>query len=301
MGTVSASGVSWMGMKAFMVATVVVVVGLLAGRVFASPSSIISIPPVLPPAGSPPPAFDPKAGQWFRDLASGFESVLPLEFYDNIPGDGGSLFVGSLAIEGYVTQLHYDQQGNITSFDMTATITNDTLSSGAGGGDYAGDMFGVMLTTEFADDGTLGNLPPGKGGEGNIFAKDYELMAWYGRGLNADYIVPTYSFGDIAAGESTTRVLSFGLYSPEGPGSDLAIQLETALLLDWDMFINRTTSSKISQYLEDFLHDDGAAFPSRRGQSSDTSVFFVPEPATMCLVGLGFLGLLFRGRHRHTR
>ena len=109
-----------------------------------------------------------------------------------------------------------------------------------------------------------------------------------------DYLVPTYDFGDIMHLQSTARDLSFGLYVPAAPTDPLAIFLEEAAMSEWDVFMNRTTSLKISEYVDSLVRDDGTPYPIPPLSSSDVSVFFIPEPATICILGLGALSLIRR-------
>jgi hypothetical protein len=284
---------------------------IFAAPAFASPALPITKPPLGPIPSNTGPLIDPDAlqGQWFYDLATLKESVRPYEFHDNVYECGGSLVKGHLAIEGYVQNIVYDGLGNITGFGIKATITNDTPQiygewqeednlHGETPGTrlpYIGNMYQTKLTVEFADDGTQGNLPVGGAylPEQNIYAMDYDQLGWYCWTDVGGYLVPTYDFGDIAVGQSATRDLSFGLYASEAPDSSLAEFLEEAELNDWDVFMNRTTSLKISQYVDNLLYDNGSPYPAPP-RSSDVSVFFIPEPATMALLVFG--GLLLRKR-----
>jgi hypothetical protein len=287
---------------------------IFAAPAFASPALPITKPPLGPVPSNTGPAIDPDAiaGQWFWDLETQTESVRPYEFHDNKYECGGSLVKSTLAIEGYVQNVVYDGQGNITGFGIKATITNDTpqIYGQWQEGDnlhgeepyysrqpYIGDMYQTKLTVEFADDGVQGNLPTGAAylPEQNIYAMNYDELGWYCWTDVGGYIVPTYDFGDIPVWLSATRNLNFGLYLPEAPDSSLAIFLEEAEMNQWDVFMNRTTSLKTSQYVDNLLHDDGSPYPAPP-RSSDVSVFFVPEPTTMALLVLG--GLLLRGLKR---
>jgi hypothetical protein len=299
----------------------------LSAPVWGSPALPVTKPPVQPVPSWTGPTVDPHAlqGQWFKDLDTGNETVRPYEFHDNVEGCGGSQWKSFLAIEGYVQNIAYDGQGNITGFGIQATITNDDPCI-VGNWDeaYPGNlhdewvtsrdpylctMYQTKLTVEFADDGTQGNLPVGGVylPEQNIYAMDYDELGWYCWTPEnddpckvpwGDYLVPTYDFGDIEHLESVTRDLSFGLYAAEAPGSTLFTFLEDAELNNWDVFLNRTTSLKISQYVENFLHDDGTPYPAPP-HSSDVSVFFIPEPTTLILLGLGGVALSRRRRKQY--
>lgn len=298
----------------------VLLVAALTVPAWAAPGLLVTKPPVQPVPSYTGPPQDPHAiqGQWFKDLSTGEEHARPYEFYDNLEGHGGG-FKQSLAIEGYVQNLVYDATGNITSFGVRATITNDMPGSGqweeAQPGNlhgecrttaeqYQGPMWQVKLTTEFADDGTQGNLPTGGPylPEQNIYAIDYDQMAWYcwtpdpsAPQPAGNYWVPTYDFGNILPGGSATRNLGFGLYAPEAPGTALYQFLMDSEAQNWDVFMNRTTSLKISQYVDNFFADPGTPYPAPP-HSSDVSVFFVPEPASLVVMALGGLMLWRRRR-----
>ena len=106
--------------------------------------------------------------------------------------------------------------------------------------------------------------------------------------------MPAYDFGDIIHFESVTRVLNFGLYDPIGQDDNLYSFLVDAEENEWDVLMNRTTSLKISQYVDNLLYDNGEPYPAPP-YSSDASVFFVPEPTMICLLGLG-AAVLWRKR-----
>jgi hypothetical protein len=288
--------------------------------VWASPALPVTKPPLLPVPSWTGPIQDPHAlqGQWFKDLTTGAEHAKPYEFYDNVEGHGGSLFKSSLAIEGYVQNLQFDANNCIVAFDIRASITNDTpdiwgmwQEGGNAHGEstttrtpYQCNMYQVKMTVEFADDGIRGNLPTGGpySPEGNIFAKNFDQLGWYcwtpdpsAPQPTGGYYVPTYDFGEIMHWQTATRILPFGLYLPECPGSTLYQFLIDADQYQWDVLLNRTTSLKISQYLDVLAQDPGTPYPVPPNNSSDVSVFFIPEPLTLVLVGLGGL-MLFRRR-----
>ncbi|HNQ23774.1 MAG TPA: PEP-CTERM sorting domain-containing protein [Phycisphaerae bacterium] len=303
----------------------VVVLGLLSAA-WAGPALPVTKPPLAPvPSWSGPP-IDPNAiaGQWFVDLA-GNETYRTHEFHDNLTGLGGG-FAGAAAIRGTVVGLVPDAAGGIGGFFVAATITNDggpigTWEEGVNShGEhvlpgivrqpYQGTLYDVKLTTSFADDGVVGNFP-GPGGayfgdelSQNIYAIDYEQLAWYCWTPDnphpelrpwGSYMVPTWDFGDIPLGGSVTRTLAFGLYTPISPTDPLGSLLMSSYENQFDVFLNRTMSLKISQYFDALSIDTGAPYPLPPMGSSDVSVFFnVPEPGTLALLAVG--GLLLRRR-----
>lgn len=298
----------------------VLLLAALVATAMAAPGLPITKPPVQPVPSWTGPPIDPHAveGQWFEGAQSGVQESRPYEFYDNVYGHGGSQWKSYLAIEGYVTGLNMDGQGNITGFSVFSRIWNDMPGVGdwADGGNshgeslhttqqYQGTMYGVKLAASFADDGVLGNFPgpsgPYTGSElsQNIYAIGYDQLAWYcwtpDHGTPAgDYMVPTWDFADILPGGVATRTLGFGLYNPVGPGSTLYQFLVNAEQQQPDIFLNRTTSLKISDYFDALTIDDGTPYPVPPSHSSDVSVFFAPEPASFALVLLA--GLLLRRR-----
>ena len=102
-----------------------------------------------------------------------------------------------------------------------------------------------------------------------------------------DFYVPTWDFGDIARGQSVTRTLSFivdgaGL-DPADPRAELLVNPDRP-----DLLANRTTSLKISTWIDNLTADTGIAYPQDPLRGSDASVFHnIPEPTMMVLLGLG--------------
>jgi hypothetical protein len=61
--------------------------------------------------------------------------------------------------------------------------------------------------------------------------------------------------------------------------------------------MNRTTSLKISDWLDMLALDPGTPYPVPANVSSDVSVFFnIPEPTSLALLSLSGLALLRRRR-----
>ena len=67
-----------------------------------------------------------------------------------------------------------------------------------------------------------------------------------------------------------------------------------------NVLANRISSLKISTWIDDIAIDDGSAYPADAAaaplRSSNSSVFFVPEPTTASLLVLAGLTLLRRRR-----
>jgi hypothetical protein len=299
----------------------------------ASPFLDITSPPVFN-GGNTGPANDPSAsqGQWFQDVA-GFNGNEPIpgttvtnrtqEFYDNQTGNGGGS-ASTNAITGIIlaNSLTYDGNGLVTGFTIHATITNDLLSTQGSWLDGANshsetlstlssvkDLYNVKLTTEFADDGKQGNFPtsgaPYFGPQSNIFAKNYDELAWYSNTATGAYQVPTYDFGTILLGQSVSRDLQFGLYNP-------VAQATIQFLIGPDIFMNRTTDLKLGDYFENgpgnvdaagvryqgLAVDDGSAYPNTLNRSGNVSVFVTPEPTSLALMVAGLAGLAATGRRK---
>jgi hypothetical protein len=323
---------------------VLLVILLCAGSALAAPGLDIRKNPVGPVTGPPwtGPTQDPCAqqGQWFTNGVAEF--ARPYEFYDNKQGSGGGS-KSTQAIYGRVTSLTYGGNGDIVAFDITATIINDLAGTGSfragtnsheenrpsGGRRPVETMCNTVMTADFAilDSNALpvAFTGPYRDRQPYIVATNEDLAAWYcwTPGLqqndpnhyndpNGDYYVPTWEFGNIAPGASSTRVLSFGVEDPFDPlgGIDPNDQRYTAIQSSYfstdpnyaDILLNRTTSLKISDWIDELLLDEGTAYPSDTTtppdplRNSDVSVFYVPEPATLSLLVLGAAALLRRRR-----
>jgi hypothetical protein len=304
-----------------------VLLGLVAQTAMAAPSLPITSPPVVN-NGWTGPIQDPAAvqGQWFKNL-SGQEESRPNEFYDNVLGNGGGT-ASFGAIKGLVTSVTTDQQtGNILSFKITASITNDTpaLPPFNFGGtnshgeqlltnqQYVGTLFAAKLTTEFAISG-LNNLPaawvgPYRQGEAGLYpppayivAENYDELGWYcwtpGNTVNlvpyGSYFVPTYDFGDIAVGQTVSRELPFGTTGVGIPvGDNRFYRIMESYNFGYDIFLNRTTDLKIGDWLDTLDLDTGQPFWSQNEyvlRGGNVSVFHdVPEPGTFVLLAVAAL------------
>lgn len=279
----------------------------------------VSLQITRPPVTGPPntgPLLDPDAeqGQWFNS-----KGVRDHEFYDNVSGSGGGSS-NSLAISGFATNIVY-QAGpgsSILSFDVDATVTNDlgtetgTWANGSnshGEGlitteHYVGTMYKTMMTVEFA----LSDLtnqpgiwnPPYTQQMPEIIAGNEDDTAWYCYNTNNDppnnqgnFYVPAWDFGDIALTQSSNRLLNFtinGALDPLDPRYGAIISGE-------DILSNRTTSLKISNWVDTVAIDPGGPYDPPTLVHSNASVFHeVPEPSASALLGLAGLALIFRRR-----
>lgn len=304
-------------MKTKAIALFIAAVGA-SGSASAAVALNITNPPVTGGVNTGP-NHDPHAtrGQWFEDRWTQEKSSRPHEFYDNIPGSGGGSS-GSNAIFGYATNVTYAPGGEITAFSIMATITNDLgtqTGAWADGGNSLGEslsttnhvvgtMWKTMLVTEFA----LGSLslqpaswsPPYDPQVPFIIAGNHDELAWYGFNNNqGDYYVPAWDFGDIAIGQSVTRQLDFTV---DGAGLGLTdprhIAIDGSAFAQIDLFLNRTTSLKISDWMDTVAFDLGDDYDIHDSFSSNVSVFAqIPEPGTTVPLGL-LLGMAALRRSR---
>lgn len=295
------------------------VVALAAGTVIAAPSQDIRVPPVAPNLAGPPVDPDAFEGQWFL-RPDGFEEVRTHEFYDNQVGFGGG-FASTRAIAAGFAGFDRNAANDIIGFALDVSITND-LGTEEGqwapgtnshnefrdfGPNYVGTMFDTKMTIEWADDGIPGNfnptLPGNRGPESEIFAIDYDQLGWYSFTDTGDYQVPTYDFGDITPGETVFRTLRFGFYTPIPDPNNTIVGPDPQL----DLFLNRTTSLKISDYFEDPValfpglpgtFDPEIPYPELEGlRGSNVSVFHnIPSPGSLAIGGLALVGVLRRRR-----
>ena len=292
---------------------------MLAGTAHASPVLLITHPPVSN-SGQTGPAIDASAskGQWFQNV-TGFNGSAPivgndvesrpLQLYDNLTGSGGGS-ASTNAIKGVITKVELDPINvNLAlGFTIRASITNDTppVGSWADGANthgetlsttdsYSRSLAGVKLTVNFADDGKKDNFPTGTpafmGSEPNIYATNYNELAWYSFTTTGGFYVPTYDFGNIGIGQTVTKDLNFLFYNPEN-----AAQYQQWLTNGNDLFYSRSPNLKIGYYGSVLQPDTGGAYPYTNLFSGNVSVFAIPEPTTLSLFGIGLAGMAFGKR-----
>lgn len=324
------------------IVSAMVLLALVVQPAPAAPLLEITKPPVTPAPAGPPHDKQAKEGQWFRSItASGEErvTVRTHEFYDNLPRHGGGV-EGSNAIRGVPRNVLIDPAtGNITAFTIYAEINNDLPGWGewerdenSHGEYWDGEiqeqkkepMLGVKLTAEFAVDPNHVHPGPWEGPYQDptqpgvnlprIYAKNHDQLAWYCWTPGDDnvqpwggYYVPTWDFGDIMPGDAKSRVMEFEVTGPGIlPGTPLYDNLTSE---EVDLFLNRTRSLKISNWLEVLGMDDGTPYPDLASptlppwRSSNVSVFCnVPEPSTVVLLAsAALMGLVALTRRRRSR
>ncbi len=282
------------------------VVGMTA-TALGAPSLPVSKPPVQPytlETGPSPTDPTSASGQWFRDL-DGQEEFRSHEFYDNVLDHGGG-WASSRAIQGHVTDITYGAtSANIVAFKVLATITNDLPGVGewADGTNsheesltwreqYYGPLFAAKMAAEFAiaDTATLPSFTPGtpyRKTDPFIIAENEDQYAWYcysnlpAGGLpEGDYYVPVWDFGDIDEGASASVTMEFRV---DGAGLDptdpryAVIEWSYQMGSESDILLNRTTSLKVSTWIDDPAVDDGSPYPGGADEpplrSSNASVF----------------------------
>jgi hypothetical protein len=295
------------------------------------PSLDVTKPPIGPAESWTGPTHDPHAqqGQWFYDPGSGAQGACSYEFHDNVDPLYGGGYASSGAILGVARNIQWAGAAgasNIVAFDIAATITNDTPSSSGwlsgtnSHGEYilytqpqyAGTLLSTRLTIEFAV-ADAANVPAAwtgpyrQGADANapfIIAANEDELAWYcwtpdnpqGLTPTGGYYVPAWDFGDIAVGQSVRRILTFAVGGAGlDPGDARWQALADSATYGYDLLSNRTTSLRISTWVDDLGIDDGSPWLDETLRGSNCSVFHaVPEPGVITLVVLGAAALLRR-------
>ena len=299
---------------------------------FAAPSLTITKPPVTPiPSWTGPgipmpplaPSGDPHAefGQWFTNLITGDFERRTHEFYDNVIGSGGG-YQSCTAIFGFVSAMTGGGGAPITAFSIDATIHNDIPTDtpwldGTNSHHEArtftsiedqlisGSLLDVKLTAEFAIDTAV---PPPASWTPPYFdpypgvyieATNHDELAWYcwtddgeAPQPHGDFHVPTWDFGNIPMGSSATRTLSFQIPAGLPPTDSRYHVITNSFETQADILLNRTTSLKISEWIEGLYTDSCQPYPDNPQGSSDVSVFHsIPEPGIIAGFSLIILGL----------
>lgn len=272
----------------------------------AGPSLPVTKPPVQSAALLTGPPGDPPAlqGQWFIDLA-GQESVRTNEFYDEVLGGPA----GANAITGYVDSITFlaGPGSPILAFTILATVYNDAVGEGvwSSGSNrhgesltyqeqpYRGPLLDTKLVAEFAiaDTNALPALfqGPYRDRQPYIEAVNEDQLAWYcwnpadpnsEHKPSGAYFVPTWDFGNIPSGQSSTRKLSFtvgggGILPP--PADSRYLPIMQSFLTTNDILMNRTLSLKISTWIEEIALDS-LQQEEPPARLSDVSVFHNREP-----------------------
>lgn len=271
------------------------------------------------------------------------------EFYDNVmqsPTGGihGGGNAGSAAIRGMISNIAYDDIPGvppvITGFTISATVENDLPGRGQGAAGFNSHdeswqynerqrklpLLGTKLTAEFAVDPRLSPPDPWTGAyqpptPPRIEAINHDELAWYcwtpdnpvsSRPLYpyGGYYVPTWDFGDIPPGGQSSRRMEFKVSPVITPDSWYYQALQELQETQQDVLLNRTTSLKISNWVDTLGIDDGTPYPGfivnpdipPPALSSDVSVFCnVPEPSTLVMLAgiaaMGLLGVIRRRRN----
>ena len=287
-----------------------VVVLFLGNMLMAAPSLAITEPPVTDVFNYTGPMLDPDAfqGQWFKDINSGDEVYRTNEFYDNVEGNGGGA-QSCNAIFGRVVNLVYGAGSNIMSFDIEATIINDVPATtdwpdGSNSHSeflstteqYDGTLYDTKLAIEFAIN-QFGMLPPTWTGpyrnrQPYIQALNEDEEGWYcwtpdnpdpnlQNDPSGDYYVPTWDFGNIPKGASVTRILQFTCLGGGIPPADSRYNpIVNSFNQGDDILLNRSTSLKISNWIDEVYTDNCMINPDEVLLGSDCSVFHNTEPPT---------------------
>ena len=111
--------------------------------------------------------------------------------------------------------------------------------------------------------------------------------------------MPAWDFGDIPPGAQVDRVMEFIITSGGIPAGD---PVRTALESGNDVFMNRTTSLKISDWVDTVRIDNGTPYDLIPSHDSNVSVFHnIPEPGTGLSLLIGLWGLFMLRRTKSRR
>lgn len=290
---------------------------LVAATSLSAPSLPVLKPPLQPLPSYSGPGPDPHAvsGQWFRVIASGVITARSHQFHDNAAGHGGGAS-GSLAISGYVVNVVKGPINSpISSFDILATIVNDSPSgdiwqNGTNSLGEArpispqatGTLTRAILTANFAlldpSDQPVYEAPFASSSGNPIVAGNMDMAAWYGptpgSGTAPDgaFFVPAWDFGDLASGASSSRLLQFtvaGALSVTDPRYGMIMD---SYLNGTDLFFSRSAALKIGSWVAGLAADNGEADPESMLFPGDVSVFHdtdgpVPLEFPAATAGLG--------------
>lgn len=271
--------------------SIALLVTLAAGAVFASPTRSLSD---ITGAKLP-------KGQWFipaNTLPATPHSIMR-QFYDNPAwpsesGPGwGNYWTENWAIKGIITNYTL-VDGLITEFTVAATVTDDTYEyiepltgTAATFGTfkapdiselYEEPMFNVHLTANFADKDSSGTS--------NIYAVGYDELAYYGTSSSeppssssSGYRVPCWNFGDIALNGSVSKLLTFKIKDPVGPGDAVYEWIVWDYDNSSDIFASRTRTVKIPMFPTGVVYDDNWPWPNfDESYSCNVSVFYDEKP-----------------------
>jgi PEP-CTERM motif len=250
-------------------------------------------------------------GQSFYNYDTQSVFPLPIQFHDNPVGAGGT--GGTDVILGIVNSVT-TVGGNITAFTIQASITYDlpaVTPFPQGTNSHAGSIVQPTpelniqspptLTANFAIS-SLTNMPASFTGpyvqqSPQIIAVNNNLLAWYcwtpglgGGEVTGGYYVPGWNhfyFNGFAWEETLDFTVDGAGLAPTDPRFS---NIENSYLNQLDIFTSQSSQLQISSWESSLNLDPGDLYPT--GQDlSDVSVF-VPEPATLTLLGIGTLSLL---------
>lgn len=322
---------------------------LLGPGVMAAPSVPVTKPPATPAVSytGPVTADDSHAvmGQWFQSITN--QNLLGYrthEFYDNTASCGGGSR-GHLAIEGRVTNIvnaeSYpgDLFPPILSFEVIARVFNDGSPTNSGacadgvnnlgeqrhaGIVYSNTLYEAILTVDFATAGTFpatlfANSPPYRNAAPYIAAINHDFVSWYGwnsdNNQNGDFCVPGWNLGTLLPGQSTNITLIFVVQNDNNEADRIDLMdprystLVDSATSGTDIFINRTTSLKINEWIRDPSPDNGSAYPAPDSTNlNNVSVFhftaedvnqsiaikglnWTANPSAHCLSSVGSSGI----------